>query len=129
MMIDRDGGYTPTPVLSHAILTYNRGRKTRLLTALLSLLHIIHKRIGGFKYNPSHGGPAETHVTKWIEERANALLAENLRGVSRTPYERAHQAATTHRYNYNDAYISDLSNVIDMEAIRAATLKIAVDPL
>jgi phosphoglucomutase len=129
VMIDRDGGYTPTPVISHAILTYNRGRKTRLADGIVITPSHNPPEDGGFKYNPPHGGPADTHVTKWIEEQANALLAENLRGVSRIPYERAHQAATTHRYNYSDAYISDLSAVIDIEAIRAATLKIAVDPL
>ena len=84
---------------------------------------------GGFKYNPPHGGPADTHVTKWIEEQANTLLADNLRGVCRIPYERAHGAPTTHRHNYIGSYVSDLGAVVDMDAIRDARLHLGVDPL
>ena len=129
VMIDHAAGYTPTPVISHAILTYNRNRKTGLADGIVITPSHNPPEDGGFKYNPSHGGPADTHVTKWIEEQANTLLADNLRGVYRIPYEQAHGAPTTHRHNYIGAYVSDLGAVMDMGAIRDAQLHLGVDPL
>jgi phosphoglucomutase len=129
VMIDHAAGYTPTPVISHAILTYNRDRKTGLADGIVITPSHNPPEDGGFKYNPPHGGPADTHVTKWIEEQANTLLADNLRGVCRIPYEQAHAAPTTHRHNYVGAYVSDLGAVVDMDAIRDARLHLGVDPL
>jgi phosphoglucomutase len=129
VMIDCDAGYTPTPVISHAILTYNRGRKTGLADGIVITPSHNPPEDGGFKYNPPHGGPADTHVTKWVEEQANALLADNLRGVYRIPYERARGAPTTHRHNYIGAYVGDLGAVVDMGTIRDARLHLGIDPL
>jgi phosphoglucomutase len=129
VMIDRDLGYTPTPVISHAILTYNRGRTTGLADGIVITPSHNPPEDGGFKYNPPHGGPADTDVTRWIEDRANALLAVDLQGVSRVPYERARKASTTHRHDYIGAYVGDLGTALDMEAIRGAGLKIGVHPL
>ena len=129
VMIDHAAGYTPTPVISHAILTYNRNRKTGLADGIVITPSHNPPEDGGFKYNPPHGGPADTHVTKWIEEQANTLLADNLRGVCRIPYGQAHAAPTTHRHNYIGAYVSDLGAVVDMGAIRDARLHLGVDPL
>src|SRR6266581_4812413 len=129
VMVDRDAGYTPTPVISHAILTYNRGRKTGLADGIVITPSHNPPEDGGFKYNPPHGGPADTQVTRWIEEKANALLADSLHGVLRVPYERARSASTTHRYDYIDSYVGDLGAVVDMDAIRGAQLHIGVDLL
>jgi phosphoglucomutase len=129
VMIDQDRGYTPTPVLSHAILTYNRGRKTGLADGIVITPSHNPPDDGGFKYNPPHAGPADTTITGWVEDRANALLADGLREVSRIPYETALKASTTHKHDYVSAYVDDLGSVVDMEAIRAAKLAIGVDPL
>ena len=129
VMIDSHSGYTPTPVISHAILTYNRGRTSGLADGIVITPSHNPPEDGGFKYNPPHGGPAETGVTAWIETQANRLLAEDLRGVSRVPYARARKASTTHAYDYVSSYVGDLSTVVDMEAIRGAKLRIGVDPL
>ncbi|HEX9871548.1 MAG TPA: phosphoglucomutase (alpha-D-glucose-1,6-bisphosphate-dependent) [Candidatus Tectomicrobia bacterium] len=129
VMIDRDSGYTPTPAISHAILTYNRGRKTGLADGIVITPSHNPPEDGGFKYNPPHGGPADTDVTRWIEDRANALLADDLQGISRVPYERARKASTTHRHDYIGAYVGDLGAALDMEAIRGTKLKIGVHPL
>ena len=129
VMIDQDSGYTPTPVLSHAILTYNRGRKTGLADGIVITPSHNPPDDGGFKYNPPHAGPADTTITGWVEDRANALLADGLREVSRIPYETALKASTTHKHDYVSAYVDDLGSVVDMEAIRAAKLAIGVDPL
>ncbi len=129
VMVDRTAGYTPTPVISHAILTYNRGRKVGLADGIVITPSHNPPEDGGFKYNPPHGGPADTHVTHWIEEKANALLADGLRGVVRIPYERARHASTTHRYDYVGSYVNELGAVMDMDAIRGAQLTIGVDPL
>jgi phosphoglucomutase len=129
VMVDQDGGYTPTPVISHAILSHNRSRKSGFADGIVITPSHNPPEDGGFKYNPPHGGPADTDVTRWIEERANALLAANLRGVARIPFERARSAATTHRYGYIDAYVGDLGAVLDMDAIRGAKLRIGVHPL
>lgn len=129
VMIDRDGGYTPTPVISHAILTYNRNRPSGCADGIVITPSHNPPEDGGIKYNPPQGGPADTQVTQWIEERANALLAAALHGVKRLPYEQAKRAATTHPHDYIGAYVSDLGRVLDMEAIKSATLKLGIDPL
>ena len=129
VMVDQDNGYTPTPVISHAILTYNRGRKTGLADGIVITPSHNPPEDGGFKYNPPHGGPADTDVTTWIEKQANAFLTDGLGGIKRMSYEKARRASTTHRHNYTGAYIGDLGNVIDMTAIRDAKLSIGVDPL
>ena len=129
VMIDRARGYTPTPVISHAILSYNRGRTGGLADGIVITPSHNPPADGGFKYNPPNGGPADTNVTGAIEKSANAILADGLRGVKRIPFERALNAASTHRHNYVEAYVSDLAGVIDMEAIRDEGVRIGVDPL
>ncbi len=129
VMIAQGDEYTPTPVLSHAILTYNRGRKSGLADGIVITPSHNPPHDGGFKYNPPNGGPAAGAITGWIEARANGLLESGLSGVKRVPYEKALHAATTHRHDYLDAYISDLANVIDMEAIRGSKISLGVDPL
>ncbi len=129
VMLAVDDDYTPTPAVSHAILTYNRERTSGLADGIVITPSHNPPRDGGFKYDPPSGGPADTAVTARIEERANALLADGLRGVERMPLARARGAATTHRHDYRDAYVGDLGDVVDMEAIRAAGVRIGVDPL
>jgi phosphoglucomutase len=129
VMLDAQDGVTPTPVVSHAILTYNRGRTAGLADGIVITPSHNPPEYGGFKYDPPSGGPADTGVTKWIEKTANALLADELRGVVRIPYERAIAAATAHRFDYVESYVGDLGNVIDMEPLRGSTLDIGVDPL
>jgi phosphoglucomutase len=129
VMIDRAGGYTPTPVISHAILTYNRERTTGLADGIVITPSHNPPPDGGFKYNPPHGGPADTEVTHFIEQSANALLSDDLRDVKRVPYARARRTSSTHEHDYVGAYVADLINVLDMTAIRTAGLKIGVDPL
>jgi phosphoglucomutase len=129
VMIDQDEGYTPTPVLSHAVLTHNRGRKAGLADGIVITPSHNPPEDGGFKYNPPHGGPADTAVTRWIEKRANAFLEDDLREVHRTSYENALNAPITHRHDFVTAYVNDLANVVDMDSIREAKLEIGVDPL
>ena len=129
VMVDADNGYTPTPVISHAILTYNRGRKSGLADGIVITPSHNPPRFGGFKYDPPHGGPADTHVTDWIEQQANAFIADGLRGVARVPFERARSASTVHPYQYLDSYVSDLPSVVDLQAIRESKVHIGVDPL
>ena len=129
VMIDQDNGFTPTPVISHAVLSYNRGRTSGLADGIVITPSHNPPEDGGIKYNPPNGGPADTQVTKWIEDRANTLLTNKLQGCNRLPIEQARQAATTHRHNYIEAYISDLKNIIDIAAIKAAELKLGIDPL
>ena len=129
VMIDAADGYTPTPVISHAILTYNRGRTQGLADGIVVTPSHNPPGAGGFKYNPPHGGPAETQVTKWIEEQANTFLADGLRQVVRVPYERARQAPTTHRHNFLESYVDDLPAVVDIQAIRDSRVNLGVDPL
>jgi len=129
VMIDDRGGYTPTPVISHAILTYNRGRAGGLADGIVVTPSHNPPEDGGFKYNPPNGGPADTNVTGWIQDQANALLADGLRGVKRIPLERARRASTTHRHDYMSAYVGDLGHTIDMDAIRGAKIDLGVDPL
>jgi len=121
--------YTPTPAISHAILTYNRRRTTGLADGIVITPSHNPPHDGGFKYNPPHGGPAESAVTAWIEAKANELLEHGVRGVKRLPFEKALRAPTTHRHDYLQAYISDLANVIDMDTLRGAQLRLGVDPL
>ena len=129
VMIDRERGYTPTPVISHAILTYNRGRKSGLADGIVITPSHNPPSDGGFKYNPPNGGPADTQVTGWIEDRANEILGNGLGGVMRVPFPRALKAPTTHRHDYIGAYVGDLGSVVDLEAVKAARLKVGVDPL
>ncbi len=129
VMIAEGDEYTPTPVISHAILTYNRGRKKGLADGIVITPSHNPPDSGGFKYNPPSGGPADTDVTGWIEARANELLESGIEGVKRIPFERALRAATTHRHDYLDAYVSDLGGVLDMAAIRGAGIRMGVDPL
>ena len=129
VMLAEGDEYTPTPAVSHAILTYNRGRKTRLADGIVITPSHNPPHDGGFKYNPPHGGPAEPAVTGWIERQANEFLECGLRGVNRIPFEKALRASTTHRHDYVAAYTSDLGNVIDMEVIRGAKISLGVDPL
>ncbi|MFZ0889276.1 MAG: phosphoglucomutase (alpha-D-glucose-1,6-bisphosphate-dependent) [Candidatus Binataceae bacterium] len=129
VMVDAANSYTPTPVISHAILCYNRGRKRGLADGIVITPSHNPPRFGGFKYDPPHGGPAETHVTGWIQERANALIADGLRGVARMPLERARTASTTHRHEYLNLYVNDLPTVVDLQAIRESKVRIGVDPL
>jgi phosphoglucomutase len=129
VMLDARDGYTPTPVISHAILTYNRGRSRNLADGIVITPSHNPPQAGGIKYNPPHGGPAGTEVTKWIENEANALLAAGLTGVQRVAYERAVHAATTHRHQYVESYVDDLPQVVDMEAIAHSGIPLGVDPL
>ena len=129
VMVDANNGYTPTPVISHAILTYNRGRKSGLADGIVITPSHNPPKFGGFKYNPPHGGPADTHITEWIEQEANAFIADGLRGVSRVPFERARNSSNVHPHQYLDSYVNDLPSVIDLEAIRESKVRIGVDPL
>jgi phosphoglucomutase len=129
VMIQKGLGYTPTPVLSHAILTYNRDRREGLADGVVITPSHNPPQDGGFKYNPPEGGPADTETTSVIEERANAILQDELRGVKRIPFAKALKADSTHEYDYITPYVEDLKNIIDMEAIEKAGLKIGADPL
>ena len=129
VMVDARNGYTPTPVISHAILSYNRGRKRGLADGIVITPSHNPPRFGGFKYDPPHGGPADTQTTGWIQERANALIAEGLRAVVRMPFDRARTASTTHPHDYLNFYVNDLSTVVDMQAISESRVHIGVDPL
>jgi phosphoglucomutase len=128
-MIDAQNGYTPTPAISHAILTYNKGRKDGLADGVVITPSHNPPEDGGFKYNPPNGGPADTDITGTIERAANRYLEAGLNGVKRIPYERARRAACVHRHDYITPYVADLANVLDMEAIRAAGVRIGIDPL
>jgi phosphoglucomutase len=129
VMLAEGDEYTPTPAVSHAILTYNRGRKTRLGDGIVFTPSHNPPRDGGFKYNPPNGGPAEPTVTNWIEAKANEFLENGLLDLKRIPFEKALRAPTTHRHDYLNAYVADLANVIDMDAIRGANISLGVDPL
>src|SRR5208283_934733 len=129
VMIAQGDEYTPTPVVSHASLTYNRGRKTGASDGVVITPSHNPPHDGGFKYNPPSGGPAEGAVTDWIEGKANEFLESGLRGVKRIPFGKALRATTTHRHDYLNAYIIDLANVLDMDAIRGAKMSLGVDPL
>jgi phosphoglucomutase len=129
VMIDDALGYTPTPALSQAILTYNRDRKSGLSDGIVITPSHNPPEDGGFKYNPPNGGPADTSATKWIENRANQILAEGLHQVQRIPYSRALAASTTHRFDYVSTYVNDLISVVDLDAVRDARLSLGADPL
>ena len=129
VMIDQDLGYTPTPVLSHAILEYNGSGAKEPADGIVITPSHNPPEDGGFKYNPPNGGPADTTATKWIENRANELIAAKLQGVKRISYSRALAAETTIRHDYITAYVNDLANVIDFDALSGTALKLAVDPL
>jgi len=128
-IIQRDDGVTPTPVISRAILVHNRGRKEHLADGVVITPSHNPPEDGGFKYNPTNGGPADTDVTKWIQDRANELLRKGNAGVKRVPYETAIKASGTRQEDLIQPYVDDLRNVVDMDAIRSAGLKLAVDPL
>lgn len=128
VMVQKPSGYTPTPVISHAILTHNRRKKTQADGVVITPSHNPPED-GGFKYNPPEGGPADTHITAWIENRANELITLNNQGVLRIPFEKAAKAETTHEYDYISSYTEDLGSVIDIDVIRSAGIKIGVDPL
>jgi phosphoglucomutase len=129
VMLAEHDEYTPTPVISHAILTYNRGRTSGLADGIVITPSHNPPDNGGFKYNPPNGGPADKNVTGWIEARANEFLKSNLQGVQRIPYEKALRSSTTHRHDFLNTYVSDLGNVIDMDAIRGTNISMGVDPL
>ncbi len=129
VMISHNDEYTPTPAVSHAILCYNKGRTQGLADGIVITPSHNPPQSGGFKYNPPNGGPADSHVTKWIEAKANELLADGLKGVKRISHEQALKAGTTHRHDYLNTYVADLGNVIDLDAIRGAGLRLGVDPL
>ena len=128
-IIQRDDGVTPTPVISRAILVYNRGRKEHFADGIVITPSHNPPEDGGFKYNPPNGGPADTDVTRWVEDRANELLREENAGVKRVPFATAMKSGSTRQEDFVLPYVRDLRNVIDMDAIRAAGLKLAVDPL
>ena len=128
-VIQRDDGFTPTPVISRAILTYNRGRRDHLADGIVVTPSHNPPEDGGFKYNPPHGGPADTDVTKWVQDRANALLRGRNQDVKRIPFERAMKASTIRQEDFLMPYVQDLRNVIDMDAIRSAGIALGVDPL
>lgn len=129
VMISQGDEYTPTPAVSHAILTYNRGRSTGLADGIVVTPSHNPPHAGGFKYNPPNGGPAGSAVTGWIEAKANGILEGGLGDVKRVPLEKAIGASTTHRHDYLEAYTEDLADIIDMDAVRGAKLSLGVDPL
>jgi phosphoglucomutase len=129
VLVDSRDGYTPTPALSRAILTHNRGRSSGLADGVVVTPSHNPPEDGGFKYNPPHGGPADTDATRWIQDRANALLADGLAGVRRIPYARARAVDTTGRYDFIGGYVDDLPSVVDIDAIRSAGVRIGADPL
>jgi phosphoglucomutase len=127
--VDAADGYTPTPVVSHAILTCNRGRREGLADGIVVSPSHNPPDDGGIKYNPPHGGPADQGATGWIQDRANALVAADLQGVARVPYERARRASTTRGHDFLGSYVDDLPAVVDLDAVREARVRIGVDPL
>ncbi len=129
VMIQKGSGYTPTPVISHAILTYNRGRTMALADGIVITPSHNPPEDGGFKYNPPQGGPADTNITKWVERRANELLRGGNKEVKRVPYRSALAMGTIHEYDYIKPYVDDLKNIIDIEIIASSGLTIGVDPM
>ncbi|MHB1058607.1 MAG: phosphoglucomutase (alpha-D-glucose-1,6-bisphosphate-dependent) [Rhodanobacter sp.] len=128
-MISAGGEYTPTPAISHAILVYNKGRTAGLADGIVITPSHNPPDNGGFKYNPGNGGPADTDITKWVENRANALIEGGLKDVRRMPFTQARKAATTHEHDYLGAYVADLASIVDFDAIRGAGVHMGVDPL
>jgi len=129
VMIAADDEYTPTPAVSHAILNYNQGRSSGRADGIVITPSHNPPDSGGFKYNPPDGGPADTKVTSWMEDRANELMSADLRGVARIDYAKARCAATTHSHDYVESYVNDLRSVIDMDVIRGSKIRLGVDPL
>jgi phosphoglucomutase len=129
IMVDERGGYTPTPVISHAILTYNKGRKDGLADGVVITPSHNPPEDGGYKYNPPHGGPADTDVTGKVEKQANRYMEEGLKGVARMSYERARKSPSVHPHDYIGPYVADLGNVVDMDLIKSAGVRIGIDPL
>jgi phosphoglucomutase len=129
VMIDKDGGYTPTPVISHAILTYNKGRTSGLADGVVVTPSHNPPEDGGYKYNPPHGGPADTDATSVIEKRANAYLADALKGIARMDFAKAKKSANVHAYDFMTPYVADLGNVVDLDLVKSAGVKIGIDPL
>ncbi|MFG2606326.1 phosphoglucomutase (alpha-D-glucose-1,6-bisphosphate-dependent) [Streptomyces sp. NPDC048514] len=129
VLIDAEDGYTPTPAVSHAILTHNRGRTSGLADGVVVTPSHNPPGDGGFKYNPPSGGPAASDATSWIQDRANQLITGGLKDVRRVPYSRALAAGTTRRYDFLGTYVADLPSVLDLDAVRAAGVRIGADPL
>ena len=129
IMISTAGEFTPTPAVSHAILVYNKGRKSGLADGIVITPSHNPPDNGGFKYNPPNGGPADTDITGWVQNRANALLEAGLKDVKRMPFAQARKAATTHEHDFLNNYIADLANIIDFDVIRSAGIHMGVDPL
>ncbi len=129
VMVDAQDGFTPTPVVSQAILAYNAGRRSGLADGIVITPSHNPPEYGGFKYDPPSGGPADTAITTWIQDKANALLRDDLRGVQRLPYARARRAATLRRFDYVGAYVDALAGVIDVDVLRGTRLAVGVDPL
>lgn len=129
VMLAENDEYTPTPVISHAILAYNRSQTDHMADGIVITPSHNPPSEGGFKYNPPNGGPAEPAITNWIETKANEFLANGMTGVKRISYEKALNASTTHRYNFLEAYVNDLENVLDMDVIRDSHVSLGVDPL
>ena len=129
IMIDERCGYTPTPVISHAILTYNKGRKSGLADGVVITPSHNPPEDGGYKYNPPHGGPADTDVTGVVEKNANRYLEAGLKGVARMPYDRARKAPSTHLYDFITPYVADLGNTVDLALVKSSGVKIGIDPL
>ncbi|MCB1024012.1 MAG: phosphoglucomutase, partial [Acidobacteria bacterium] len=129
VMLAEGDQYTPTPAVSLAILNYNRGRKSGLADGIVITPSHNPPGDGGFKYNPPHGGPADSTITGWIEAKANELLENDLEGIKRFSFDRALRASTTHRYDYLNNYVGELAGIVDMDAIRGSKLKLGVDPL
>jgi phosphoglucomutase len=129
IMIDEHSGYTPTPVISHAILTYNRGRTTALADGVVITPSHNPPEDGGYKYNPPHGGPADTDVTSIVEKTANRYLEAGLKGIARVPYDRARTSPSTHLHDYISPYVADLGNIVDMALVKSSGVNIGIDPL
>ncbi|HWU75058.1 MAG TPA: phosphoglucomutase (alpha-D-glucose-1,6-bisphosphate-dependent) [Rhodanobacter sp.] len=129
VMIASGDEFTPTPAISHAILCYNKGRRNGLADGIVITPSHNPPDNGGFKYNPTNGGPADTDITKWVENRANALIEGGLKEVKRVPFAQARKAATTHQHDYLNTYVADLASIIDFDIIRSAGVHMGVDPL
>jgi phosphoglucomutase len=129
IMIDARGGYTPTPVISHAILSYNKNRTSGLADGVVITPSHNPPEDGGYKYNPPHGGPADTDVTGKVEKAANAYIEAGMTGVARVPYARARKASSTHLHDYVGPYVADLGNAVDLALIKSSGVKIGIDPL
>src|ERR1700712_1969625 len=129
VMIDAHDGYTPTPVISRAIIAYNKGRDGGLADGVVITPSHNPPEDGGFKYNPPSGAPADTDITSAIERAANGFLEDDLRGIKRIPYDRARKSACVHRYDFIGPYVADLANVVDMDAIRTSGVRIGIAPL